>query len=176
MKRNEIQIDFSKGSSINDVTVLDSTLKTSIKNRPNWSHNLDTLAKCWNLYCYMTFLDVSLSLSLWINPLFSFHCDVRHVTTTFYPNIARKICENMLLEQCCRIFNEFVNVIFGNLFFGRLCYERYFFSKLTQKNPKMFQFSFKKGLLKLPPIAKVMEKQKFKWVYLRTMILCLQTY
>ena len=40
----------------------------------------------------------------------------------------------------------------------------------------MFLFHYKIGLIKLPPITKVMENQKFKFAYLGTMILCLQTY
>ena len=41
---------------------------------------------------------------------------------------------------------------------------------------KMFLFYYKNCLVKLPPIAKVMENQNFKCVYLGTMILWLQTY
>ena len=37
-------------------------------------------------------------------------------------------------------------------------------------------FSYKFGLISLPPIAKVMENRNFKHVYLITMILRLQTY
>ena len=40
----------------------------------------------------------------------------------------------------------------------------------------MFLFHYKIGHIKLPPVAKVMETQNFKCVYLRMMILYLQTY
>ena len=41
---------------------------------------------------------------------------------------------------------------------------------------KMYIFHYKIGPRKLPPTAKVMENQNFKCVYLRIMIMCLQTY
>jgi len=45
-----------------------------------------------------------------------------------------------------------------------------------EKCLKMILFYYKIGLLKLPPIAKVMENQNLKCIFLGTMILCLQTY
>jgi len=41
---------------------------------------------------------------------------------------------------------------------------------------KIFIFHYKIGLIKLPPIAKLMENQNFECIYLGSMILCLQTY
>ena len=45
-----------------------------------------------------------------------------------------------------------------------------------KKFQKMFLFHYKIGRIKLAPNAKVVENQNFKCVYLRTMILCIQTY
>ena len=45
-----------------------------------------------------------------------------------------------------------------------------------KKIQKKSLFKYKIGLINLPSIAKVMENQNFKCVYLGTMILCLQTY
>ena len=74
--------------------------------------------------------------------------------------------------QLCHMFNKFVNVIFGNLFLWRLWYKRYFFSKLTKKIPKMFQFNYKIGLLNLTRIANSNGKTN---VYLRTLKLLVST-
>jgi hypothetical protein len=73
-------------------------------------------------------------------------------------------------------FNRFVNLIFVNLFFENYDLEDTSLANKPKKCLKMFLFYYKIGLLKLPPIAKVMKNQNFKCVYLGTMILCLQTY
>ena len=52
----------------------------------------------------------------------------------------------------------------------------HFLISLSKRILKMFLFYYKIGLIILTLIAKVMENQNFKCVYLRTMILCLQTY
>ena len=74
-------------------------------------------------------------------------------------------------------FNRFVNVFVGNFFFFENCdLEDTSLANKPKKCLKKILFYCKIGLIKLPPIAKIMEKQNFKCVYLETMILCLQTY
>ena len=70
--------------------------------------------------------------------------------------------------------NKFVNESFVNQFFFEDCdLEDASLANKPIKFLKMFMFYYKIGLIKLPPIAKVMDNQNFT---LGTMILCLQTY
>ena len=70
---------------------------------------------------------------------------------------------NRLICKCN--FCEFV--------FLKIVIKKILFSKQTKIFFKKSLFYYKIGLIKLPFIAKVMENQNFKRVYLRTMILCL---
>ena len=65
------------------------------------------------------------------------------------------VCHNWPSISCHSVvlFNTFVNVIFWNLYFGRLWLRRYFSSKLTEKHWRMLVFLYTISLLKLPPNA-----------------------
>ncbi len=85
------------------------------------------------------------------------------------------VSQQVKLFDLC-IFNRFVNEIFVNLFFETFGRRWYFFWFLTKKISKNVYFLLQNKHLKLKIDCKTMKNGNFKHVFLRTMILHLQTY